>query len=145
MSVKINYDLVPVHFMYCANNECLQHNKCLRKTAMEVIPTNRLTVNVFNPMAYPNANEPCVYYKENILHRYALGFDRLMDELPHAMALKMRSRMISYYGKSMYYRFKRKERYITPKEQKIIAQLFKDSGYKNEIAFDNYSDLHNWD
>lgn len=145
MSVKINYDLVPVHFMYCANNECLQHGKCLRNEAMKVIPTNRLTINVINPTAYPHASEPCDYFKENVLHKYALGFDLLFNELPHALAIKMRSNMIGRFGKNMFYRFKRKERYITPKEQRIIVQLFRDNGYKNEIVFDNYSDLHNWD
>ena len=145
MSKEINYNLVPINFMYCANGNCLQQNNCLRKLALQAIPTDRLIINTFNPAAYPKEGTNCVHFKENTLQRFALGITHLLDNLPHASALEVRTRLISYFGKNMYYRMKRKERYIAPREQMAIAKMFKNCGITENAIFDEYFNLFDWE
>ena len=79
------------------------------------------------------------------MQRFALGITHLLDNLPHASALEVRTRLISYFGKNMYYRMKRKERYIAPREQMAIAKMFKNCGITKKAVFDEYFNLFDWE
>lgn len=145
MSKEINYNLVPVNFMYCTNDNCLQQTNCLRKLATQTIPANRLIINTLNPLAYPKDGIACSQFKENVLQKYALGITHLLDNMPHVLAIEIKTKLIAHFGKNMYYRMKRKERYITPKEQKDITKIFRSKNYTQEVVFDEYYNLFDWE
>lgn len=47
--------------------------------------------------------------------------------------------MISHFGRGMYYRFYRKERFFDPEQQEYVRRLFRQKGIKEEPVFESYS------
>ena len=52
--------------------------------------------------------------------------------------------MLEYFGRNSYYRFLRKERLISPSEQKYIRQLFRKRGIEDEPVYDEYLERYEW-
>ena len=44
----------------------------------------------------------------------------------------------------MYYRFYRKEKYLSPEQQEYIRRIFRQKGITEEPAFDSYTEEYKW-
>lgn len=139
-----SYD-APINFMLCANHTCNKQSNCLRYRVLQSGKQTVISVNILNPNMYVSKSKDCSYFKEAEMYSYALGITHLFDALPYAKAKELRARMINHFGKSMFYRFLRKEKHINPEQQQWIKQLFKKHSIVDEMHYDEYKQQYNWD
>ena len=140
-----NYNNAPVNFICCANSNCSNQSKCLRYNVLQSHQLTEVSVNILNPNMYSADSEYCCYFKEDKMYSFALGITHIFDKIPYVKAKEMRAKMIVHFGKSMFYRFLRKEKYINPIQQQWIEQLFKKHNIVEVLNYDEYKLQYNWE
>lgn len=117
---------MPRDFAHCLNAGCERAGECLRHRMALLMPAERGTVTIVNPRAVDPSGRDCAYFKPGQAVTYALGITRLLDDL------------IRHFGRTLYYRFRRKERAISSEDQKCIRQIFLRNGVREEPVFDSF-------
>ena len=144
MTNKIDYQNVPYDFAHCLNDRCTQADNCLRHLAATNSTSIRKFFPIVNPACYPKEGDDCPFFKTQIKKQIALGITKLLDNVPHKMALHLRRKMVAHFGKTLYYRFLRKENELLPEHQNFIKQLFKQNGINEEPVFNSYRESFEW-
>ena len=95
-----------------------------------------------NPAMIKGA-KPCPFFDPNSKERFAWGISRIYDNVRVADLSDIRQNLIYTFGRTAYYRIKRKERVLTESEQKEIRDIFTDMGYDGSaIEFDSYEEQY---
>lgn len=144
MNKDFDYNLLPYKFAHCMNRQCKQADRCLRSRAAQHIPIERKTVTFVNPAQTSPANEDCPYFKADQLEQFALGMTNLLAYIPHNDAIAIKQEMLTYFGRTHFYRLWRKERLFTPEQQEYIRQLFLQRGLQEAPVFDEYVEQYEW-
>ena len=144
MKNEFDYQEVPYDFAHCLNDQCTQVNHCLRHLAAANSTSIRKFFPIVNPAHYPKERDKCPFFKSQIKKRIALGITNLLDNVPHKTALLLRRQMVEHFGKTLYYRFLRKENELLPEHQIVIKQLFEQNGINEEPVFDSYRESFDW-
>lgn len=144
MKEELNYKSVPSHFPHCFNNQCLKAENCLRNLAARNTTTEFPYINTVNPVCIPADTIHCTYFQSIQKMRVAWGITHLLDNVPHKNARELKDQLIGYFGRGKYYRFYRKECYLTPEDQTCIRRLFRQKGVQEELSFDSYSEEYKW-
>ena len=126
MEETLDYNSMPRDFAHCLNAGCERAGECLRHRMALLMPAERGTVTIVNPRAVDPSGRDCAYFKPGQAVTYALGITRLLDDL------------IRHFGRTLYYRFRRKERAISSEDQKCIRQIFLRNGVREEPVFDSF-------
>ena len=143
MEENFDYQAVPCGFTHCFNNQCPKGEKCLH-CLVAMHSTNQYpTLSVVNPNCIPEDANACSFYKPVRKIRVAWGVKHLLDNVPHKDAEVLKSQMLGYFGRGMYYRFYRKEKYLSPEQQEYIRRIFRQKGIIEEPAFDSYTEEYN--
>ena len=129
---------MPRDFAHCLNAGCERAGECLRHRMALLMPAERGTVTIVNPRAVDPSGRDCAYFKPGQAVTYALGITRLLDDLPHAKSVIIKQQLIRHSGRTLYYRFRRKERAISPEDQKCTRQIFLRNGVREEPVFDSF-------
>lgn len=143
MVKKLDYSDVPDGFTHCMNASCQMADSCLRYQARQYIPVSCKTIKVINPTLVLSDGKCSAYLSETDL-RYAYGVDHLYDTILYGVAIQIKKQLIDIFGKNMYYRFKRKEKCFTPKDQELVARVFKQFGVEEQPRFDYYVSGYKW-
>ncbi len=144
MLENFDYSLVPYGFVHCFEGKCRQAEHCLRYLTTRYIPKECLSVSIVNPARLAIEGD-CPAFLSAQPIKYAWGVDRMLDNLSHKQSKKVKQAMIDHFGKAMFYRIKRKERGLSPKEQQAVAYLFQRCGIKENPMFDKYEDAFMWE
>ena len=120
MKTDFDYQAVPQGFIHCFKDDCSRSDTCLRRLAAR----------------------HCTADKQKI--RVAWGVRNLFDDVPLSLAADMRRQIVSYFGKTHYYRIYRKERFITPEGQRYIRHIFTQNGITDALQFESYSEVYKW-
>lgn len=143
MENNFNYQEVPGAYLHCLHAECPRSATCLRFLVTLHADPHTLCFSVINP-AFIAEQVECPYFQVDELTRFALGMSHLLDNQVHSKALKLRKVLYSYFGRSMFYRIRNKERLITPEEQAFIREIFRKEGIEEEPVFDQYVYRYQW-
>ena len=130
----------PYSFARCFNAQCLQASKCLRYLITENDTPNIPFITAVSPVCYPEDSNKCPYFHTAERVQVAWGIKRLLERLPYEDAVSIRKHLILHFGKTSYYRFYREERYLLPKDQKYIQQVFRNKGITDRPTFDRYTE-----
>ena len=138
---KMKYDTksIPPSWVYCFNGQCPLHQECLRyETGLEVSADKKWGNAVF-PKAVVDGK--CPMFRSTKKVRFATGF--VIDNNPrltlHFTAL--RHQLGKYLGGGgTYYLYRNGKRWLTPEQQQVVAQIFKDNGYQDEVGFAKYKE-----
>lgn len=144
MKNEFDYQEVPYDFAHCFNTQCTQANNCLRRLAATNSTAIRKFLPIVNPACIPKEGDDCPFFKPKIKKQIALGISNLLDNVPHKTALELRRQMVGHFGKTLYYRFLRKENELLPEHQVFIKQLFEQNGINEEPVFDSCRDSFDW-
>lgn len=144
MKPNFDYDSSPYNFAHCLNTDCLRAEACLRRQMALRIPLKRATVTVVNPAHTTPTGENCPNFKADSTLRFARGMTHLLDHVPHNDALLIKEHLLSYFGRTQYYRLWRKERLFSPDQQEYIRQLFRKRGLSEAPVFDEYVEVYDW-
>ena len=87
--------------------------------------------------------QSCPFFDPDRKERFAWGISRIYDNIRVADLDDIRQNLIYTFGRTAYYRIKRKERVLTESEQKEIRDIFTDMGYDGSaIEFDCYEEQY---
>lgn len=136
MKQTFDYNALPSYFAHCFNANCLRADQCLRHKMAILLPKERETVLTVNHLRFLPNGEDCTFFKNNETRLYAKGISALIDSLPHAKAITIRQKLVDHFGKSLYYRFYRKEALISPDQQSFFKEIFKAQGIAEPPVFD---------
>lgn len=144
MKDDFDYTSVPHGYLHCLKAECSCSMDCLRYQIARHAGAQMVAITIVNPAYLAGREEPCPYFKENHQVRFALGITHLYDNLPYAKAVKIRRQLKDHLHRTTYYRIYRRERYITPKEQSLIQDVFRKEGIPEEPAYDECVYGYDW-
>ena len=115
---KLKNKTVPFNYARCYNEQCPKACNCLRRVAALLTTAEKIHV--------------------------AWGISHLLDNVPYKDGTNIKQQLIGHFGKTLYYRFYREERFLSPADQNYIRQLFRRKGITEEPVFDSYTDEYNW-
>ncbi len=144
MEPTFDYNSVPYTFAHCFNAQCPMAGKCLRQLAAQHCTSNEPTLRIINPTLIPDDATTCPYLLSTQKIRVAWGIKNLLDNVPYKMVHELKASMIAHFGRGKYYRFYRKECYLTLEDQKYISQLFHQKGLEEKPVFESYSEEYKW-
>lgn len=144
MKPDFNYSSSPLHFVHCLNSHCLQADKCLRYQIALRMPPERSTVTIVNPAHTSATGENCLYFKADQLLLFARGMTHLLEHITYKDAIDIKQQMLNHFGRTLFYRFWRKERLINPSQQEYIQQLFYQKNISESPVFDEYIEQYEW-
>ena len=144
MTNNFNYKEVSGNYAHCVNVECPRATECLRFQAAQHADAKAISFIIINPKHIASQKE-CSYFRLDQLIRHAVGITRLFDNLPYSKARRIKKQLQGHFGHNYYYRIYRHERYLSPKEQDFIRELFLKEGIQEEPVFDEYIDTYDWD
>lgn len=144
MEDEFNYEAVPYGYTHCFNAHCPKGKKCLYHL-VALHSTNRYpTLSVINPNCIPEDAAACPFFHPIRKIRVAWGIRHLLDNVPHKDAETLKGFMLSHFGRGMYYRFYRKEKFVAPEHQEYIRRIFRQKGITEEPMFDSYTEEYEW-
>lgn len=144
MESNFDYDSVPYAFAHCFNNQCPKAEKCLRHLAAQHCTNNYPTINIINPACIPADTDTCPHFQPTQKIHVAWGIHNLLDNVPYKDVHELKAWLIAHFGRGKYYRFYRKESYLTPEDQAFIRRMFRQKGIEQEPTFESYSEEYKW-
>ncbi len=129
---------VPFTFPVCFNHQCAQREQCLRFTAGQQLPADRLKGLAVYPQAWQEG--PCKCFRSNEVVLMAWGFSKLYRHLDRKTTAQARMAVQRYFsaGQGPYYRYHHGERLLTPAQQQDILDIVNGYGPTDDQPFDHY-------
>ena len=144
MQEKIDFSRVPSVYPVCLNRECTLAKTCLRQIAEQNVPVELERLVIINPKAAIVLDGICQHYRSARKVRYAKGFIKMLEELPHGRMRAAISQLMSYFGRTHYYRVRKGERLLSPADQKKVLNTLKKCGVSDLLEFDDYVEEYDW-
>ena len=145
MEEEFNYEAVPYGYAHCFSAHCPKGGECLHHLAAMHSTDRYPTLSVVNPNCIPEDADSCPSFRPIRKIRVAWGIRHLLDHVTYKDADSLKRMMISHFGRGMYYRFYRKERFVTPEQQEYIQRIFRQKGITDQLAFDSYTEEYKWE
>ncbi len=139
----LDYSEVPAYFAHCAA-DCPQASACLRRLAYDELPADKSFVLMVVPRLLTPSAGACKFFLSSERARYARGFIKMASTLQMARAKDFRDRLIASLGRKKYYKARKGEYVLTPKEQQQVLSLLRSMGANTDIGFDGYTYRHVW-
>ena len=136
MEKAFNYQDLPYDFAHCLNSGCVRADQCLRRKMALLLPNERETVMIVNHQRFSPTGEDCSFFKKDEKRVFAKGFSTMLNLLPQEKAIQIRKLLTAHFGKSLYYRFYRKECLISPEQQAFFKQAFLSQNIQEPPVFD---------
>lgn len=139
----LTYEMLPASWLFCFLDSCPQAGQCLRHISSELIPDNRN----FGKAIYPTVLKQysCEFFKSARKIKGAYGFNTLFKEVKSKDEKILRDCLKDYLGSHTgYYRYHHGAKVLSPEQQDWIISLFKHYGYTDNLNFDHYCYVYNW-
>lgn len=144
MKTELDYSEAPHNYTLCLHRDCPLADTCLRQLAEKSIPATLPACLVIRPAYLASLTTPCPYYRSSGKVRFAKGFVRLLEELPHKQMRTVVAHLIDQFGRRTYYRTRKGERLLSPSEQETFRNVLKKCGVSPVPEFDLYIEKYDW-
>ena len=131
-------------YIVCFHKECPLHEHCLHWQAGCYVPERMFSVNCFNPRHSHAGSNSCPGYRSDQPQRIARGMVGFYSEMPRAKEVAIKKRLIEYYTRVNYYRYRRGEYPITTTVEQKITEVCRECGWTAPLVFDSYSEELVW-
>jgi len=136
---------VPATYAVCYVSQCPKAGQCMRYRACQLEDGTMTLRPCVLPTAIADGHE-CPHFKAVHVVRGAWGFTRPFAEVKRKDDAPLRSEIKKYLGgNGTYYRYHHGERLLLPGQQQDIALMFARRGYGDEIVFDGYRYVFDFD
>lgn len=141
----IRFEDIPHQYGLCLNDDCPLAHKCLRHLALEALPESKNFATILLPgRCTPRADGTYTYYHSNTKVRYACGFRSVLTQFPVQVLNNFRDYLIMVYPRNKYFKIRRGDIHLSPKEQEFIIRVAKEQGFQGEFTFDKYEEDYLW-
>lgn len=132
---ELSYSLAPASWPICFQSDCPLANTCLRHAVGQLAPADLAQHRVVLPGARKDGN--CRFFASAEPVVIARGMSKLMPHASYETQMTIRHSLYSIFGsRSQYYRYRNGELDITPEQQRLVAQLFRDCGISEAPRYD---------
>lgn len=143
-NIPLTPDQIPPSYARCFRSDCPKADTCARFLAGKYIREGQVCGEAVYPSAWQGGD--CTMYKQTRVIRAAYGFKTLFAEVKRKDDTPLRNRIKAYLGgNTTYYRYHHGEKLLTPEQQEWIVDLFRRAGYTEELRFDGYRELYDFD
>jgi hypothetical protein len=139
-------DTKPLDYCYCQNDSCKKAEKCLRYLCYKELDekSDELSIRVVNPKKYEKDSDGCRMFNSCEAVTLAWGIKNLFSDIPFDAAKKIKSQILSEFGRTKYYRFFREELPVTPESRQKIRKIFMKNGIETEPAYSRFTQELFW-
>jgi hypothetical protein len=136
---------VPWGYSLCFNDDCANIDKCMHYQARLMMSKERYSGNAIYPTAWQDGE--CKCFSEKKLIEKAWGFKGLYKNVPRYLVAEARRRVRGYFGNGMsvYYRMNSGDNTLSPKQQEDIMKIISEFGSTEDVKFDHYITMWNFD
>ena len=132
---ELTYEDVPERWAVCPNDKCPRAHECLRHHAYTLAPSTEKQRLSIMPQAWQGGD--CTEFAEDRPQQLAWGMKELFNGIPEWKATAIRHEMFGLFGaERTYYRYRRGEYVITPKQQQDLTELFARHGITAPLHYD---------
>lgn len=143
MDKDFDFKQVPYGWAMCYVEACPRKDECLRYQVY-LSSLRRTMHNCVMPGAL--LKKTCPHFHPIRKMRVAIGFRYIFEKVLARDIASMRSEMASFLGcRATFYRYRRGDQPLNPRQQKWIQEMFRRHGYTDEIVFDKYKDVYVFD
>ena len=129
---------LPDQFQYCMLSQCPINSSCLRYQAFSRAPDDMQYFSTLNPTYLLKQDlAHCNQFYSQSLKVFVAGLNGMMENMTLRKIQTVRRGMINLFGRSTYYRFMRKEKWLNTNEQQKVHQLFEELGMLDELVYDH--------
>lgn len=143
MEKMYDYSQIPSGWQYCFNAKCPMAGECLRFQTGRHLPDDIEWGSAVFPGAVKNGK--CRFFRKDEKVTLATGFQ--VDNNPQMTELfrNLRPSLTNYLGgNGTYYLYRNGKKWLTPKQQEDIRQIFRRSGYQVEVVFGETKEDYNF-
>lgn len=144
MDTKNDLGNMPKNYLMCTHTSCIKCNTCLRYLAYESMPDSEVSLRIVNPKFLALHTDGCPYFRSSEKIRYAKGFVGILESLPNKVWKSVSGKLLFLYNGRTYYRVRKGEKLLTPKEQDRIVNLIRQHGITDIPEFDAYVSDYEW-
>lgn len=134
---------MPAGYTTCQQADCPRANTCLRQLAYESMMAKAPVLSIFNPR-FCTKNDTCPHFRDSAPVTYAREFTGMQRKMFPTQYQTFMSFLMSRFGRTSYFKRRRGETPLSPKEQKLILQALRLAGVSEELKFDQYEENINW-
>lgn len=134
----------PEQYATCQNSSCKKADECLRQLVYRQLTKDDKIIKIINPLCFPKADEECSEFRTKEKIRLAWGIKNILNQVPLEKAKRIKKSLVSYFGKTKYYRFYREEKPVLPEEQKAIKKIFEQNGIESEVSYTRFTEEYDW-
>ena len=138
--LNLNYEMVPTGFQHCAYKDCPLAAECLRQQGYELCTGEPELITIVNPAYAQKMGAQCKFFHRVRTMRYALGFKRLLAELPKKVSDALHRHLHGLLGHTQYYRTRRGEVMLDAENQRYIQRYLSKRGFDIAEPFDKYEE-----
>lgn len=136
---------VPASWQICFLEECAVKERCLRHLFANQLPEKP----DWGPAVYPTIKRDekgCRLFATSEPQRMAWGFEKIFSVVKYGDVVKLRKKVQQMLGgHSNYYRYNKGERLLSAEQQKAIIDLLQEFGYQENLEFDHYAYVYDFD
>lgn len=144
MEEELDFSEVPHQYTACLHQQCPQADTCLRRLVAICMPDDIADWSFIPPRYLAAQQGSCPHYRPRKRVRYARGFIKTLNKLPHKQMQEIVYLLTHYFNRRTYYRVRKGERPLSPSEQQGIRDLLKRHGVEEPWKFDDYFDTYDW-
>ena len=144
MDKGIDLEQMPQNYLMCTHASCTKCHKCLRYAAYESLPDTETTFRIVSPKYLAVQTDGCPYFRSSAKVHYAKGFIGILESLPVKVWKSVVYKLQFLYNRRTFYRYRKGEKLLPPKEQERILSLIRQNGVENIPDFDAYIDDYAW-
>ena len=124
----------------CPLASCKKSNTCIRYAAYLKAQAEKESFEILNTSKLTTSDAGCENYLTPVKQRMARGFKAIYETLPKCNSHYFWGRT-SFMNETSWYRAKRGDLLLTPKEQEDLLAAFRENGADMSVGFDGYVEM----
>ena len=143
MDKDFDFKQVPYGWAMCYVEACPRKDECLRYQVYLSLPGRMV-----NKCVMPGVlRQPsCPHFRPIRKMRAAIGFTNIFNEVKAKDIAEMRKELAAFLGSTTtFYRYRKGEILLNPRQQQWIRDMFRRYGYTEEVVFDGSKEVYIFD
>ena len=137
------YKDIPADYPLCLHDACPMADSCLRQLAYRRHEELGTFLKLINPSKCSKQAD-CPHYVSNQPVRFAKGFVNIQKRRYPEQYDKFMTMLICHFGRNQYFKRRRGDIVLPPKEQEVIQIALEKAGVTQPLEFDEDIDAINW-
>lgn len=134
---------IPLKYPVCQYSDCPQAATCLHQLVYPDLMEAEIILQLINPKKCTK-DETCEFYRDSRPVKYACGFTNFRQKMFPGQYENFMMTLKGKYGRNGYFKRRRGEMLLPPKEQEIILAVLRKVGVTEDLKFDKYLEQINW-